>query len=202
MISLPQGVGLVLASSSPRRVELLGLVGVTFEQRAADLDERPLDGETPTVYVERLARAKAETVARPHEIVVAADTTVDLDGEILAKPTDADDASRMLAALSGRAHQVHTGVAVRRLREQPAGMHRRLFTKSLVVTTTVRFVDLTADDIDWYVATGEPFDKAGGYAMQGRAAPFVTAVDGSVSNVIGLPLAETVALLRASVAAP
>ncbi|MEO1058325.1 MAG: Maf family protein [Actinomycetota bacterium] len=196
MIELPDGVALVLASSSPRRADLLGGLDITFDVRPADIDETPLAGECPVSYVERLARAKAAAVATPdtpgtpNVMVLAADTTVDLDGAILGKPSTPDEASQMLAALSGRDHQVHSGVAVA----------TRNGVEAVTVSTTVRFGALSSADVEWYVATGEPFDKAGGYGIQGRAAGFVTSIDGSVSNVIGLPMAETVALLRSAIA--
>ena len=197
MIDLPHGVGLVLASSSPRRADLLRGLEVSFEVRPADIDESPLPGEAPVPYVERLARAKARAVATSHElttpdvIVLAADTTVDLDGAILGKPSTPAEATEVLRALSGRDHEVHTGVAA----ATPAGV------EAITVTTSVRFATLSAADVEWYVATGEPFDKAGGYGMQGRAGSFVASIDGSVSNVIGLPMAETVALIRTVIAA-
>src|SRR5690606_19281499 len=134
--------------------------------------------EDPVAYVRRLAAAKAGAVERrPGEIVVAADTTVVLDGEILGKPDDHGHARRLLRRLAGRTHEVVTGVSV-------AG--RRLSTE--VVTTTVRFAPMTDEDIAWYVATGEPEGKAGAYAIQGAGGMFVEAVEGSVSNVVGLPL--------------
>jgi septum formation protein len=177
---------LVLASASPRRAQLLGQLGVVFEVRPADLDESVWAGEDARAYVERLARAKAAAVSAEgeRELVIAADTTVEVDGEILGKPLDEADAARMLRLLSGRVHRVHTGLAVA--------------DRSVVVTTEVRFVELGEPDITWYVGTGEPLDKAGGYAIQGAAGAFVAAIDGSASNVVGLPLAELVTLLRAS----
>lgn len=178
---------LVLASASPRRRELLSGLGVAFTVRPADLDERPHPGEGPRALVGRLARAKADAVtdpARPQEVVLAADTIVDVDGDILSKPADRGEAAAMLGRLSGRQHHVHTAVAV-----GPA---------QILVSTTVRFVPLDRADIDWYVATGEADDKAGAYAVQGIGGAFVAAVHGSWSNVVGLPLAETVALLRAA----
>lgn len=175
---------LVLASGSPRRFELLAGLGLTFELRPADLDESLLPGEPGPAYVERLAREKAAAVAGPDELVVAADTTVDLDGDLLGKPEDEDDARRLLRRLSGRTHHVHTGVCVHR---SPAGPGRPVVC-STVVTTAVTFAELPDGWIDWYVGTGEPLDKAGGYGMQGSAALFVARIDGSPTNVIGLPL--------------
>ena len=186
MIVLPESVRLVLASGSPRRSQLLRQAGLTFEVRRPDIDETPQPNEVPVDYVARLSREKAVAVAGPNEIVVAADTTVDLDGAILEKPADDADAARMLAALSGRTHRTHTGVTVL----GPSG------ATTDVVSTAVTFVDLTHEMIEWYIGTGEPADKAGAYAIQGGAAGFVERIDGSVSNVVGLPLAETLALLR------
>jgi septum formation protein len=168
---------LVLASGSPRRRELLARLGVRFTVVPADIDETPRAGEDPLAYVERLAAEKAASV-HDGDVVLAADTTVVLDGTILGKPADAGEAAAMLRALSGRAHLVHTGVTARR--------GRRSTTTS--ATTLVRFADLTADDIAWYVATGEPMDKAGAYALQGAGGVFVVGIEGSASNVVGLPL--------------
>ena len=149
------------------------------------MDEAVHHGESALDYVRRVAQAKAVAVGGPGEIVVAADTTVEIEGEILTKPVDAADARRMLERLGGDTHRVHTAVVVR-------AADRELTT---VVTTEVDVVPLTAPMIDWYVGTGEPMDKAGAYAIQGRAAGFVSAVRGSVTNVVGLPLAETLSLL-------
>lgn len=185
MIRFPTDQRLVLASSSPRRAALLRSAGLEFEIEPADVDETPLPGEQPEPYVARVAHDKAAAVARPGCLVLAADTTVDAGGEILAKPVDDADARRMLRLLSGDTHLVHSGVVV-----IGEGV-----TRSQVVTTEVRFVDLTSEVIDWYVATGEANDKAGAYAIQGRAAAFVESLNGSVTNVVGLPLAQTLALL-------
>jgi len=180
---------LVLASGSPRRRELLAGLGLRFTVVVPDIDETPASGEHPAAYVERLARAKADAVAerfdRGQPVVLAADTTVALAGAILGKPTDRADATAMLRALSGRAHQVHTGVAV-------VGPGHRA---SSVTTTEVTFRSLSAAEIATYVAGDEPFDKAGGYAIQGEAGRFVVAIQGSASNVVGLPVAQTLALL-------
>ncbi len=183
---MADAVHVVLASASPRRAALLTSAGLTFDVVAPDIDETPRSDESPSAYVARLAAAKAATVAatRPDAVVLAADTTVDVDGRILEKPVDDDDLRRMLGLLSGRSHLVHTGVCV-------AG------TDPIVVTTSVTFVELTAADVEWYVASGDGVGKAGGYGIQGAAARFVERVDGSVTNVIGLPLAETLALLHA-----
>lgn len=180
----------MLASASPRRADLLRSVGTSFAVEPADIDESVLAGELPVDYVARLSAHKALEVAGrvgPDTIVVAADTTVDVDDEILGKPVDADDARRMLALLSGRIHLVHTGVTA------STGSGR---TATTVVETAVEFVELTAAVAEWYVGTGEPFDKAGGYAIQGAGGALVRRVEGSVTNVIGLPLAETLDLIR------
>jgi septum formation protein len=175
---------LVLASTSPRRRELLVLLGIPFRAVApVGVDESPLDGESPLELVRRLAVEKAGSV--DGDPVLAADTVVELDGEVLGKPVDADDARRMLGRLSGRTHLVHTAVAAR------SGEHIELE----VVTTSVGFVPLSAEAIDWYVSTGEPLDKAGAYAIQGRGGVFVETIEGSVSNVVGLPLTAVVRLL-------
>jgi len=180
---------LILASASPRRAELLASAGYTFGVRPVDLDETPLDGELPTDYVARLSRAKAAAAivhAEPGAVVLAADTTVVAKGRILGKPADAADASEMLRQLSGETHEVHTAVTVRVSDRE----------RSEVVTSRVRFVPLTEDEIAWYVATGEPEGKAGGYAIQGRAARFVDWIEGSWSNIVGLPVATVHRLLR------
>ncbi len=179
----------MLASSSPRRRELLERVGVRVTVRVPDVDESVRPGEPPTAYVARLAAAKAAAVpAGPDDLVVGADTTVVLGAQILGKPLDVADARRMLVALSGGQHHVHTAVAMRR------GSQLR----TEVVTTAVRLVDLDEATIDWYVgADGGPdeiLDKAGAYAIQGAGAVLVAAVHGSVTNVIGLPLDACVRL--------
>ncbi len=182
---------LVLASQSPRRRELLAQLGVPHEVLPANTDESVRAGEPARAYVLRVAREKARAV--PGELVLAADTAVVLRGEVLGKPRDAADARRMLAALSGSAHEVLTGVCVRR--SVGAGGAGTLELDA-VVATAVRFAPLDAAAIDWYVGTGEPLDKAGAYAIQGAGGAFVVGVEGSVSNVVGLPLAETAELLR------
>jgi septum formation protein len=175
----------VLASGSPRRHELLTQIGVPFSVRVPDIDETPTGDESPTQYVRRLAFAKAAAVvATADELVIAADTTVDLGGEILGKPLDAPDAATMLRRLSTRTHKVHTGVAVRLGDVEVAE----------VCTTLVTFVELDEATIEWYVATGEPMGKAGSYALQGAGGALVQLVRGSVSNVIGLPLHVVVEL--------
>jgi len=174
-------LGLVLASASPRRSDLLAGLGLRFEVRVADVDESPVPRERPADLVERLAGAKAAEVgATRREVVVAADTVVVVDDEALGKPVDRDDAARMLRRLGGRTHEVLTGVAVR--------LGARLDTT--VVSTDVTFRPLTEGDIAWYVATGEPLDKAGAYAIQGAGGLFVEKIVGSYHNVVGLPLAQ------------
>ena len=176
----------MLASASPRRADLLDSANLDFEVRPADIDESVVLGESPIAYVRRLSIAKAAAIAIvPGEIVIAADTTVEIGGEILGKPIDDDDARRMLRLLGGTAHNVHTGVSIRDAHQ----------TRTVVVTTIVDFVDLDDAAIDAYIATGEPFDKAGGYAIQGAGGRLVSGLDGSVSNVIGLPMEETLELL-------
>jgi septum formation protein len=170
----------VLASASPRRAELLRAAGIPFEVRPADIDEALLDGESAAAYVRRLAEAKACAVrGNPIDrVVLAADTVVVVDGHILGKPAHADDAKRMLELLSGRRHQVLTGVCV-----AAAQIDTR------IDETSVFFSRLSPFDIDWYISTGEPMDKAGAYAVQGGASRFVTRIEGSYSNVVGLPVA-------------
>lgn len=176
----------LLASASPRRLELLRSAGVEPLVVPVDLDETPLHGESPVDHVIRLAGAKALAAgASENDLVIAADTTVDLDGRILGKPTDLREARRMLTELSGRDHLVHTGVAVKQGGTQQVR----------AVSTTVRFAVLDEPTIDWYLSTGESLDKAGGYALQGSGACLVEAVTGSVSNVIGLPLVELLEML-------
>jgi septum formation protein len=179
---------LVLASQSPRRRELLSQLGIALEARPAHADETPRPAEPARDYVLRVARDKARAVEGA--VVLAADTAVVLAGEIMGKPADRADAARMLRALSGTRHEVLTAVCVRR--SAPA----RALELDVVVATAVRFVRLSEAEIAWYVGTGEPLDKAGAYAIQGAGGAFVEAIEGSVSNVVGLPLAETAGLLR------
>lgn len=173
----------ILASASPRRAEILRAVGWPFEVAVADIDETPLPNEVPPAYVERLALAKARAVAanHPDRLVLGADTTVVIDNTILGKPEDAEDARRMLRLLSGRRHQVLTGVALVRTGESPS-------EKVAHQTTDVVFAAMSDDEIDRYVATGEPMDKAGAYAVQGRAAVFIQEIRGDYWNVVGLPI--------------
>ena len=177
----------ILASRSPRRAELLTAAGISFEVLSADIDETPQPDETPAAYVERLAIDKARAVfaLRPEARVLGADTTVTIDGQILGKPEDEADARRMLRLLSGRPHEVHTGVAL----VSGAGV------RAAVDTTRVWFSAMTDEDISWYVSTGEPVDRAGAYAIQGLASRFIPRIEGSYSNVVGLPVALVSSIL-------
>jgi septum formation protein len=182
-----------LASASPRRRELLRQIGVSFQVIGAELDETALEGESPPVYVARLAEAKAAAGWRLSEDlggapVLAADTAVVLDGEILGKPADMNDAIAMLLKLSGRAHQVLTAVALR----TAAGFEFR------VSSSSVAFRSVDPKEARAYWETGEPRDKAGAYAIQGYAAIFIADLKGSYSGVMGLPLFETAELLKAA----
>ena len=181
-------MGLVLASRSPRRADLLSRAGFRFEVVPADIDERPRPGEPPAALVRRLAREKAAAVALIHAdaVVLGADTLVVASGTILGKPVDASDAATMLRRLSGHAHNVLTGVAV----HAPTGRQDE------VASTRVVFRKLREVEIDWYVASEEPLGKAGAYAIQGLASRFVTRIDGSYTNVVGLPMAVVDRILR------
>lgn len=180
----------ILASASPRRVEILRTLGLDFAVRASDVDERLIQGESPQQYVMRAATAKAEAVARDARsgIVIAADTEVVIDGLPLGKPEDVEDAARMLRAISGRWHAVMTGVAVVDVESGRSAVDHE--------KTLVRFRDLTESEIDAYVATGEPSDKAGAYAIQGRGMLFVTEIAGNYQNVVGLPVPLLERLVR------
>ena len=199
MIS-PVDRGIYLASRSPRRRELLSQIGVRYHlllfrsrpDAPPDVDETLLPGEAPDTYVERVARAKAEAGWRllrlrnlPFAPVLSADTTVAIEGRILAKPADRKEAAEMLAALSGQRHEVLTAVALKRDDELYSALSR----------SEVQFKKLTGEEIAQYVATGEGDDKAGAYAIQGRAARFIVELHGSYSGVMGLPLYETAQLL-------
>lgn len=179
---------IVLASASPRRAELLRAAGFPIEVVPAEVDEAPLPGEAPDAYVSRVARDKASAVAcrKSGSLILGADTAVVLDGEILGKPADAEDARRMLQRLSGQTHDVYTGVTLL--------LDGREF--SAVQRTRVRFLPITVDEIAWYLDSGEPHDKAGAYAIQGLASRFVDRVEGSCSNVVGLPVATVYQLLK------
>lgn len=186
-MSRPVAPRIVLASGSPRRLALVRRLGIEPVVRPADVDETPVPGEAPGDLVARLARAKADAVdADPDDLVVAADTVVALGARIMGKPTDDREAGVMLTDLSGHTHQVITGVAVRR-----GDQHH-----DAIETTRVRVRQLADSEVDWYVATGEPHDKAGAYALQGAGAALVDGIEGSDTNVIGLPLATLVALCR------
>jgi septum formation protein len=179
---------LVLASASPRRAELLERAGIAFVVDPAAIDESILDGESPSAYAMRVSEAKARVVhgRHPAAVVLAADTIVVVDGAILGKPRDEDDARRMLRLLSGRTHDVLTAIY----------LMRHGLGQAQVVTTQVDVGPLTEEEIAWYVATGEPRDKAGAYAIQGLASRFVTGIHGSYSNVVGLPVSVVYALLQ------
>ena len=178
-------VRLVLASASPRRAELLRAAGIEFDVIPADVTEVLDPEESPDGFVRRVAQLKAEAVVplAPGRPILGADTIVLLDNEVLGKPVDAAAAKRMLRLLSGREHTVMTAVCL----VNPAAASGRIQTR--VARTTVEFVPLDAAEIDWYVASGEPMDKAGAYAIQGLASRLVTRIDGSYSNVVGLPVA-------------
>ncbi len=177
----------ILASQSPRRRDLLNLIGIAHTVRPADIDETPYPGESPVTCVERLARAKARRIAvsEPDALVIAADTIVVIDNRILNKPADVDDARRMLRTLQGRRHDVYTAVCVRHDGDEAAG----------VEDTGVWFRALTDAEIDAYIATGEPMDKAGAYGIQGYGATIVERVDGDFFTVVGLPLVRLTRLL-------
>ena len=185
---------LVLASASPRRRELLTNLGLTFDVAAADVDERRLDGESPAAYVARLAADKARTMAARRPVraaVLGADTTVVLDGEVLNKPSDRGESARMLGRLRGREHEVLTAVAiVLGAADGPCETH------GFTVSTRVRFRPFSDETLANYVAHGEGMDKAGAYGIQALGAALVSEVHGSYTNVVGLPCAETIALLE------
>ncbi|WP_321477141.1 Maf family protein [uncultured Paludibaculum sp.] len=178
---------IVLASQSPRRKEILTRAGIPFVVRVSGIDEVPGLGESPAAYVQRLAQEKAAAVeCSPEEFVLAADTTVVVDDELLEKPHSEADAIRMLTRLNGRDHLVLTGICLLH--------HGR--TWSSVESTTVTFATMTDQEIQLYAASGEPFDKAGGYAIQGLASKFITRVEGCYLNVVGLPMAAVYAMLK------
>ncbi|MFN2500992.1 MAG: nucleoside triphosphate pyrophosphatase [Pyrinomonadaceae bacterium] len=179
---------LVLASGSPRRSEILDSVKWPFAREVADIDESHLKGEAPEMYVERLAREKAETVALDNSdaVVLGADTTVVIDGQILGKPTDFEDAIRMLSMLAGSWHEVLTGVAIVAMGE----------TSSAVERTRVKFADMSTDEVSFLAQRGDPLDKAGAYAVQAEAALFIERIEGDYWNVVGLPIRLVYELLR------
>jgi septum formation protein len=181
---------IILASSSPRRAQLLETIGVEFELAPSQIQERPHAGEAPPDYITRLARAKVIAVARKRDsgLVIGADTIVVLDGRVLGKPEDEEDAERMLRQLSGRWHAVMTGVALYDIatRREVADYDK----------TLVRFAQLTDREIEWYVKSGEPSDKAGAYGIQGLGSLFVEEIAGNYFNVVGLPLPLVYRLAR------
>lgn len=183
---------LLLASASIRRKELLDQIGVTYKTSAMDIDESVHGNETPDHYVLRLAKEKALAglSLHPDMLVLAADTTVVVDGDILGKPENDQDAKDMLMQLSGSVHQVLTGIAIGK------NTQGQIIIESQAVQTEVYFAELNAAQIDHYIKTGEPMGKAGAYGIQGKAALFVERIEGSYSNVVGLPLAETGQLLQ------
>lgn len=179
---------LILASSSPRRRELLAQVGLTFDVIPAHIDETHRAPEDPPAYVQRLALEKAQRIhaLHPGSFVLGADTTVEIDGHALEKPTDRADAERMLRALSGRIHHVHTGLAL-------LSPHDR---RTHLETTSVLFNEIDEAELQQYLDSGEPYDKAGAYGIQGYAARWIPRIDGDYFNVMGLPLAATMRLLK------
>lgn len=182
---------LILASASPRRAQILHDAGLSFSVVSSAIDETPYPAETPQQLVQRLADAKADLVAARTvgpSIIIAADTVVVLDGQILGKPRSTEDARHMLQLFSGRTHSVITGVSLVRLPE----IARRQF----VETTLVHFAPLSRDEISHYLATEEPHDKAGAYAIQGRAGRYIPRIEGCYFNIVGLPLSHTVAALH------
>jgi septum formation protein len=188
---------LVLASASPRRQELLRNAGIPFTVQAADINEMPLAGEAPRDCAERLAREKALAVfqGHPQDYVLGADTIVVVDETILGKPRDADDAARMLRLLSGRTHSVITGVCV--VGPVASGQWSVASkTETASATTFVSMCELSDDEIRDYVASGEPMDKAGAYAIQGIASRWIPRIEGDYSNVVGLPVALVYRMLR------
>jgi septum formation protein len=184
------GQKIILASSSPRRRELLKQAGILYSVEPADANESPLPGETPREHVKRLALLKARTIAARHKkgLVLGADTVVVVDGDILGKPASKAEAKRMLTLISGRAHDVLTGIAIV---EAPTGR-----AVSAVEKTKVFVKPLSEDEIDEYIATGEPMDKAGAYGIQGRFSVYVTGVRGCFFNVVGLPLPRLFELIK------
>ena len=180
----------ILASSSPRRRELLASIGVDFDVLPSHVPEEHQPGEAPEEYVARLSRDKAAAIAAQHPSrwIIAADTTVLLGDQLLEKPVDQSDAVRMLSLIAGRTHTVYTGVTL-----QNAG---RAYHETRVAESEVRMLALPREDIEWYVRTGEPMDKAGAYAVQGIGGMFIDSIHGSYTNVVGLPLAMLFQMLR------
>lgn len=184
-------INLILASASPRRAELLSQIGVQYSVCSADIDESVLPEESPSEYVGRLAQEKAKAILSAHvdNVVIAADTSVVLNGQILGKPENKDHAVDILQSLSGRVHDVYTGVAVCQMQQG------EIEVLTEVIKTQVAFFPLALEQIQRYVATAEPMDKAGAYGIQGKGAVFVESIEGSYSNVVGLPLAQTAQML-------
>lgn len=180
-------MNLILASGSPRRRELLSLYTTDFTVCASDFDESAVSAATPAQLVEQLARGKCLSVAAAHPgaVVIGCDTVVDVKGEVFGKPRDVQDAKRMLRALSGTTHQVHTGVCI------SDGSR----TESFVDSCKVTFFPLDEEEIDFYTATKDPYDKAGAYAIQGRAALWLDRIEGDYYTIMGLPVSRTVQLL-------
>lgn len=187
-IAIPNRI--ILASASPRRIELLKLAGLSFDVMPADIDETALPDEEPSLHVRRLAAEKARSVAagKPDCLVIGADTIVFIDGEILGKPATREDARITLAKLSGQAHEVYTGFCIAHI--------NRGIKISEVVKSSVIFREITPDELSWYAGTPEPYDKAGAYAVQGMGASFIREIHGSCTNVIGLPLCEVMEKLK------
>jgi len=180
----------ILASASPRREDLLRSVGLKFKIIPAHVDETYINGETPHTHVKRLSRDKAMVIAKkyPQALVLGADTIVVIDGLILGKPKNKKQAREMLQQLSNRTHNVFTGFSLLCMSVN--------LSKTRVVRSAVQFKEITPDEIDWYVNCDEPYDKAGGYAVQGKGAYFIKAIRGSYTNVIGLPLCEVLEELK------
>jgi len=200
--SLP--MRLILASASPRRRELLTAAGIPFTAQSTDIPENPTSGEEPRAFAERLAREKASVIAagNPEDAVLGADTIVVVDGLILGKPADASDAERMLRLLSGRTHEVITAVCVIEPKAAP-GQTRHIEAGVALSnpdvrseSTQVTFNPLSEQEIEYYVSTGEPMDKAGAYGIQGIASRWIPRVEGDYSNVVGLPIALVYRMLR------
>ncbi|MEK6280560.1 MAG: Maf family protein [Acidobacteriota bacterium] len=180
---------IILASKSPRRAEILRSAGWEFESQAPNIDETRQESEDAVSYVKRLAREKAATIANraPERLALGADTVVVIDGEILGQPRDDEDARRMLSLLSGKWHEVLTGVALLRGETEASIDHE---------STRVHFCELSAEEIDWYVSTGEPRDKAGAYAIQGKGAIFIEGIEGDYFNIVGLPIRLVYEMVR------
>lgn len=180
-------MSLVLASASPRRKELLGMICPDFTVVPSEFDEKGVTAQTPALLAQALAEGKCSWVAQrcPNDIVIGCDTVVDFNGEVFGKPVDRQDARRMLTALSDADHWVHTGVCIRRGQQ----------TESAVVSTRVHFYPLTSQQIEDYIATDEPYDKAGGYGIQGKAALFCKELEGCYYNVVGFPVSKVARML-------